>query len=481
MARETHHVVAGSLLALLVAGCSLIVDVGPLAEDDSGRDDVDGNGDVEADAEVDTDADEGADADEDTDGGADADADADEGGDAYSDVDADADADADEGSDADAFVPVTDCTGYPDFTPCILVTTPTDYSYDICSGGACVSPGSCGDSSCNAPGPDFPLADTGQRVCYNDSSFIPCPGTPGGAACATTPFCGQDAQYGWDVLRTSDERYTVTTPVADEPLVTDNVTHLFWQGCPLGLRGPDCSSTDAPVTDCEALVWAGLDDWRLPSADELQSIVNYASSSPSIDSAVFPGTPSVYFGTFSAQGALVGLRLNIRFDNGQLVGGDAAARRCVRGGSASSVVGSRFTRSEPTSGEPIVEDGLTGLVWQGCVAGLTGTDCVGGTRLTRNWQGALASCEGLTWSGLSDWRLPSIVELRSVIDDRRGGYDLDAFPDMTGGTRDFYCWTSTTFGSFANMAWYVDPNWGVTGVDQKGAAYFPFRCVRGES
>ncbi|MBI5488414.1 MAG: hypothetical protein HY905_13860 [Deltaproteobacteria bacterium] len=53
-----------------------------------------------------------------------------------------------------------------DFTPCDVRTVP-DRSYDICVEGACVSPG-CGDRTCNPPGPNWPLADTDQRSCFND-------------------------------------------------------------------------------------------------------------------------------------------------------------------------------------------------------------------------------------------------------------------------------------------------------------------------
>ncbi len=36
---------------------------------------------------------------------------------------------------------------------------------------------------------------TNQTACYNNSSSISCPGTPGTESCGATEFCGQDSQY----------------------------------------------------------------------------------------------------------------------------------------------------------------------------------------------------------------------------------------------------------------------------------------------
>ncbi len=93
-------------------------------------------------------------------------------------------------------------TGRPDFTSC----TPEPASgrtLSFCADGSCVSPG-CGTASCNQPGPGFPLADTSQLLCYGENALTSCPGVAGTDACARFPFCGQDAQYGWDF--TTDDR-----------------------------------------------------------------------------------------------------------------------------------------------------------------------------------------------------------------------------------------------------------------------------------
>ena len=69
--------------------------------------------------------------------------------------------------------------------------------------------------------------------------------------------------------------------------VTDGVTGLLWQqAATLNLY----AWSDA-VAFCSALVLAGRTDWRLPSAIELVSIVDYGQSNPNINGTYFPDAP----------------------------------------------------------------------------------------------------------------------------------------------------------------------------------------------
>lgn len=201
----------------------------------------------------------------------------------------------------------TDCTGQADFTACNLDTSPTDRWYDICVSQVCVSPG-CGDATCNVPGPNFDLADTNQRDCYNGTGVMAsCPGTAGAPNCGSTAYCGQDAQYGWDTQNSETARFTRTESVLGEPVVTDNVTGLMWQGCSRGQSGGDCltgaattSDWSTALSDCNGLSWAGDADWRLPDRFELHSIVDVSLFNIAIDLQAFPATPSSYFWSSSS-------------------------------------------------------------------------------------------------------------------------------------------------------------------------------------
>lgn len=91
---------------------------------------------------------------------------------------------------------------------------------------------------------------------------------------------------------------------ADGLTVTDTSTGLVWQRDGSGSR-PNC--TQSPLcTWPEAKAYcAGLtldgSGWRLPTLDELESIVDLtvASPGPTIDQTAFPSTPTAWFWTSS--------------------------------------------------------------------------------------------------------------------------------------------------------------------------------------
>lgn len=87
--------------------------------------------------------------------------------------------------------------------------------------------------------------------------------------------------------------------------VTDNATGLMWVQDPslcggssypnLWANGPNIPApqpwNDA-IANCEALDYAGHNDWRLPNIKELLSIVDYGRLKPAIDTSVFKYAPS---------------------------------------------------------------------------------------------------------------------------------------------------------------------------------------------
>ena len=62
-----------------------------------------------------------------------------------------------------------------------------------------------------------------------------------------------------------------------------------------------------------------------------------------------------------------------------------------------------------------VTHALTGLMWKRCAEGLTTTACAGSVT-TMTWAQALAAAKDSTFAGYSDWRLPNIKELDSIVE-----------------------------------------------------------------
>ena len=149
------------------------------------------------------------------------------------------------------------------------------------------------------------------------------------------------------------------------------------------------------------------------------------------------------------------------------------------GAVAGRAASARFSRHTEVADEPSVTDGYTRLIWQGCPAGLSGSDCETGALRQMTWAEALSYCEALPWADTADWRLPNKNELISITDTRRTSpaVDTNAFPG-TPSDRSF--WTGTSFAgqSAASYAWIVYSGAGHASTDIKNNLNY-VRCVRG--
>ena len=326
------------------------------------------------------------------------------------------------------------------------------------------------------------LPDTGQKKCYNESGVLTsCPAEG-------DEFYGQDAQFGWDAMDvTSAQRFDQTEPVTDQPVVYDKITQLEWQGCEAGKNGSDCTKTttddstmewQAAIDYCDGLSWGGHDDWRLPTVQELSGIV-YAGSSypdPALDGNVFPGTSGGEFWSSSSNVNDVNDAWSVDFDNGDVSTKDKSGTkhaRCLRG-----VVPAVTRHFDPLtlSGDRVVKDNATGLMWQGCEAGKSGAECGTGSGTSMNWKAALKYCEDLNWGGYMDWVLPDRNQLQFIVDydESNPSIDKDAFP----GTSSDSFWSSSSHVNDVNDAWYVDFGDGYVSSYNKSVTLHA-RCLRG--
>jgi hypothetical protein len=110
-----------------------------------------------------------------------------------------------------------------------------------------------------------------------------------------------------------------------------------------------------------------------------------------------------------------------------------------------------------------VTDSCTGLMWQRSSAG------------TYNWQAALQYSDGLDLGGHTDWRLPNLRELRTLVD--YSGV-LPAIDPVFQAIEEVY-WTSSSFNGDLTHAWTVGFQEGEGNSHEAKVDPFPVRAVRG--
>jgi hypothetical protein len=241
--------------------------------------------------------------------------------------------------------------------------------------------------------------------------------------------------------------------------VLDRVTCLEWQRAV-----PSGTYTQAgAIAYCQQLVLDGHDDWRLPARIELVTLVDYTRTNPSIDSAAFPGTPNARFWSSTAMQRTAGMSWRVSFADGVTTWEPATSMwhaRCVRSLGAAPLV-QRYTIGTGAAGGTVF-DAATQLTW---------------TRTTaseRNWPDAVSFCTGLG----AGWRLPSMTEIQSLVDDARSypAIDTTAFP----GTLPRGYWTSSPWAEApTTYAWRADFYDGITNNGAPITTWLDMvRCVR---
>jgi len=122
-------------------------------------------------------------------------------------------------------------------------------------------------------------------------------------------------------------------------------------------------------------------------------------------------------------------------------------------------------------GDGTVMDNLTGLMWVKAPHDLDGNS--GG----QTWDNAIDFCNGLNHAGHSDWRLPNLRELQSLIDYGRFNLALPSGHPFTGVLSSWY-WSSSSIAGFTASAWIVRLDVGlVDGVGKANADYvWPVRA-----
>jgi len=325
---------------------------------------------------------------------------------------------------------------------------------------------------------NYKVVDTDQTTYYNNLIVIP----------ETLPgedFYGQDANYQGNLPSYTDN---------GDGTVTDNVTGLMWQKSP-DMNGDgdinvaDKLSYDDALAGASSFNLSGYTDWRLPSIKEMYSLIVFSGIDPSgyegtsTDDLV-PFIDTDYFGfgygdlaageriidaqlastTLYVGTTMVGAEtmFGVNFADGRIKGygtgpmpGQTVDKQFyvmyVRGGDDYGV------NNFEDNGNGTVTDQATGLMWM---------QDDNGEGL--NWQEALAYAESFVYGGYSDWRLPNVKELQSILDYGRSpsttnSAAIDPIFNCTqmtdeGGSPDYpFYWSGTTHAS-----WQADApgGWG---------------------
>lgn len=126
----------------------------------------------------------------------------------------------------------------------------------------------------------------------------------------------------------------------------------------------------------------------------------------------------------------------------------------------------------------LVTDTRTGLMWERCLTGLSGATCAG-TVYTTTWVGALnlaVSYNSSSYKGYTDWRVPNLKELRSLVEECRVSPAINdvVFPNTpTGGV-----WSVSPDVNNLNNSLIVYFHTGESGLGLRTDS-LPIRMVRG--
>jgi len=306
----------------------------------------------------------------------------------------------------------------PDAATDAVVSAPSDASRPPAPDGGPATPSPCGDAD---PQPCPPQGYATWPMPNPQSLPLPNPGS-----------------------------FTVTPLTA-----TDRITGLQWQRAHTEKR-----TWQHALDTCAALSLEGYDDWRLPSRIELVSSID-DTRQPTTDHAAFAATAVDYFWASSIVSFDTTLAYSVYFGAGLTAYGrrsePTAHVRCVRGGSPGVVPRYTISANEVT-------DRNTRLVWQRQVASEP-----------LSFATANILCDESTQGGHADWRLPTLKEIQTIVEERFATPMIDpaVFPDTPSGRY----WTSSAANQGATNAVYFDAGDGQTEHAAFDEPLF-VRCVR---
>ena len=154
----------------------------------------------------------------------------------------------------------------------------------------------------------------------------------------------------------------------------------------------------------------------------------------------------------------------------------AANQVCLSDSMAETTPSTQFT----VHGDGTVTDSKTGLMWMQCQEGLSDADCATGLASQYDWSQALQRASDLNtqggFAGFSDWRVPNIAELLTLVEEQctQPAINVLVFPNTDDSK---FFWTASPNLNNTDASWYVDFKFGISGPVTRDGRY-PVRLVR---
>ncbi|TDY71808.1 uncharacterized protein DUF1566 [Leptospira meyeri] len=178
----------------------------------------------------------------------------------------------------------------------------------------------------------IPLRKTGLILCYNDTS---------NQACNNSGWPSQDGEIQSGVTRS----FTGPTASGSDYTTTDNVAGLVWKTCTEGQSGNGCTGSPSNFTFYNAVNacaylnllnsgsgYAGRTNWRLPTRQEMATLIEYGEAYLSIEkinSNAFPNSANVYR-TSCTIGSNLASSYTLDFASGYIIDGTKNSSSNVR-------------------------------------------------------------------------------------------------------------------------------------------------------
>jgi hypothetical protein len=334
----------------------------------------------------------------------------------------------------------------------------------------------------------YPIVGTNQTKFYDNSTEIKAP-------IAGDDFYGQNATYLGNIPEYRDN---------GDGTVTDLVTGLIWQQSPDTNRDGYITASDKmtykeAISGASTFTLGGYTDWRLPTIKEQYSLIIFSGIDPSgyestsVDGLV-PFIDTNYF-KFAYGDSTAGERIidsqyasSTMYVDEQLLFGVNFADGRIKGyglkmpfGPGDKTFFVTYVRGNKKyginnfndNGDRTISDKATGLMWM-----------QNDNQKGLLWQEALNYAENYEFAGYSDWRLPNVKELQSVVDYSRAPNTSDSAAidplfncseiENEAGQKDYpFYWSSTThsnwstdmsgrnasYVSFGRAMGYMDGKW----------------------